>query len=162
LERRGRLDRALEFLPDDEALAERAAHGRGLVRPELAVLLAYAKLALDAELLASDLPDAVELAGTLYQYFPGSLRGRPGPQIGSHPLRREIIAASVTNDLVNRGGITFVSDIQAHTGRPAAEIARAYLIVRQVFDLPALWAEIDALDGTVASALQSEMLLDIA
>ena len=71
LERRGRLDRALEFLPDDEALAERAAQHRGLVRPELAVLLAYAKLALDAELLASDLPDAAELAETLQQLFPG-------------------------------------------------------------------------------------------
>ncbi len=162
LERRGRLDRALEFLPDDEALAERAAQHRGLVRPELAVLLAYAKLALDAELLASDLPDAAELAETLHHYFPASLRDRLGAEIASHPLRREIGATSVANDLVNRGGITLVTDLQAQTGRPAAEIARAYLIVRRVFDLPALWAEIEALDGTVAAPLQGEMLLDIA
>jgi glutamate dehydrogenase len=162
LERSGRLDRALENLPDDETLAERAAQRRGLMRPELAVLLAYAKMALDAEFLASDLPDAPELAETLHHYFPALLGDRFGAQTGSHLLRREIIATIVTNDLVNRGGIAFVSELQARTGRPAPEIARAYLIVRGVFELPPLWAEIEALDGKVAAPLQTEMLLDIA
>jgi glutamate dehydrogenase len=161
LERRGRLDRALEYLPDDETLAERAAQHRGLVRPELAVLLAYAKLALDAELLDSDLPDAPELAEVARHYFPAPLRAKLAAEIDRHPLRREIIATVVTNDIVNRGGITFITDLQARTARPSAEIARAYLIVRRVFELPALWAEIEALDGKVAAPLQSEMLLDI-
>jgi glutamate dehydrogenase len=162
LERSGRLDRALEFLPDDKALALRAAERRGLVRPELAVLLAYAKLALDAELLASDLPDAIELTSELSGYFPTALRDTLGAQIGAHPLRREIIATSIANDLVNRAGFTFVGDLQARTGRTAPEVARVYLIIRQVFDLPRLWAEIEALDDVVAAPRQYEMLLDIA
>ncbi|HXC89818.1 MAG TPA: NAD-glutamate dehydrogenase [Stellaceae bacterium] len=162
LEKSGRLDRALEFLPDDEQLASRAAHRRGLTRPELAVLLAYAKMALDADLLASDLPDMPELAEELRGYFPAPLRERLAAQIPTHPLRREITATLVTNDLVNRAGIAFVSDMRARSGRPAADIARAYLVVREIFDLPRLWAEIEALDNRVAAQLQTEMLLEIA
>jgi len=161
LERAGRLDRALEFLPDDETLAARAAEHRGLVRPELAVLLAYAKMALDDELLASELPDAPELAGELRDYFPAALRDRLGTLVPTHPLRREITATIVTNDLVNRAGISFVSDLRARTGRTAAEIARAYLIVREIFELRPLWAEIEALDNRVAARVQSEMLLEV-
>jgi glutamate dehydrogenase len=160
LERSGRLDRALEFLPDDEALAVRAQR-QGLVRPELAVLLAHAKLALDVEIMASDLPDAPELANQLLAYFPAALRDRLGTLIPTHPLRREITATVVTNDLVNRAGITFISEMRARTGRTAPEIARAYLIAREIFDLPNLWAEIEALDNKVAAPLQTETLLEI-
>ncbi len=161
LEKSGRLDRTLEFLPDDETLANRASHRAGLTRPELAVLLAYAKMALDAELLASDLPDTPRLSAELRGYFPEPVRERLGPLIPSHPLRREIVATIVTNDLVNRAGITFVCDMRARTGRPAADIARAYLIVREIFELPRLWAEIEALDNRVPAAVQTEMLIDI-
>jgi glutamate dehydrogenase len=162
LERSGRLDRALEHLPDDETLAERAAQGRGLVRPELAVLLAYAKMALDEELLASALPDAPELAGELGGYFPSAVRDRLGDQIAGHPLRREIIATTVTNELINRARITFVHDMRARTGRSTAEIAQAYIIVREVFGLRDLWGGIEALDNKVASQTQIEMLAEIA
>ena len=162
LERSGRLDRALEFLPDDETLAARAAHRQGLVRPEIAILLAYAKMALDDELLASDLPETPELEPELRGYFPAALRDRLGRLIPTHPLRREIAATVVSNDLVNRAGITFVSDMRARTGRPAPEIARAYLVVREIFELPRLWAEIEALDDKVAARVQTEMLLEIA
>src|SRR5438874_8475564 len=162
LERQGRLDRALEFLPDDEALASRAAARRGLTRPELAVLLAYAKISLDEDLLASDLPDAPELAGDLREYFMPALRERFAKQIAAHPLHREITATVVTNDLINRAGITFIHDMRARTGRSPAEIARAYRIVREVFDLPRLWADIEALDNRTAAPVQLEMLLDIA
>ncbi|MBV8120211.1 MAG: NAD-glutamate dehydrogenase [Alphaproteobacteria bacterium] len=162
LEKSGRLDRGLEFLPDDETVANRAVQRRGLTRPELAVLLAYSKMALDAELLASDLPDALELAEELLGYFPRRLRERLGPQIPTHPLRREIVATIVTNDLVNRAGITFVSDLRARTARSAPEIARAYLIVREILYLPRRWAEIEALDNRVTASLQTEMLLEIA
>jgi glutamate dehydrogenase len=162
LEKAGRLDRALEFLPDDESVANRAAHRQGLTRPELAVLLAYAKMALDGELLASDLPDAPALAGELRGYFPAALQDRLGAQIPTHPLRRELTATIVTNDLVNRAGITFVADMCARTGRPASEIARAYLVVRDIFELPRLWAAIEALDNRVPAGVQTEMLLEIA
>jgi glutamate dehydrogenase len=162
LEKAGRLDQALEFLPDDEEIAARAAAHRGLTRPELAVLLAYSKMSLDRELLQSDLPDAPELVAELLTYFPSALRKRFPAQIATHPLHREITATLLTNDLVNRAGITFINEMQTRTGRPAPEIARAYRIVREAFALPPLWAEIEALDSKVAAALQSEMLLDIA
>ena len=162
LEKSGRLDRALEFLPGDEEISTRAAARRGLTRPELSVLLAYAKMSLDHELLESDLPDVPELADELCGYFPPALRQRFRAQIAAHPLKREIVATVVTNNLVNRAGLTFIHDLQARTGRSAAEIARAYWIVRQAFALPPLWAEIEGLDHKIAAAIQYEMLLDIA
>jgi glutamate dehydrogenase len=162
LEKSGRLDRALEFLPDDEELSVRAAARRGLTRPELSVLLAYAKMSLDHELVQSDLPDAPELADEVCAYFPAALRERFRTQIAAHPLKREIAATVVANDVVNRGGLTFIHDLQARSGRSAADIARAYRIVRQAFSLPPLWAEIEALDNKVDAAVQSEMLIDIA
>jgi glutamate dehydrogenase len=161
LERSGRLDRALEFLPDDETLAGRAAQRRGLVRPELAVLLAYAKMALYAELLASDLPDAAELDAELRSYFPAALRDRLAARIAAHPLRREISATVVTNDLVNRAGMTFVDEMRTRSGRTAPEAARAYAIVRDLFDLRTLWAEIEKLDNKATAAAQTDMLLEI-
>ncbi len=162
LERAGRLDRALEFLPDDETLAARAAGRRGLTRPELAVLLAYAKMSLDHDLLASDLPDLPELAADLRDYFPPALRERFAAQIAAHPLKREITATVVTNDLVNRAGLTFIHDMRARTGREAPDIARSYRIVREVFGLPALWAQIEGLDNQVPASVQTEMLLEIS
>jgi glutamate dehydrogenase len=162
LERAGRLDRALEFLPDDETLTARAAARQGLVRPELAVLLAYAKMSLEEELLASDLPDNSELAVELRGYFPPPVRERFAAQIAAHPLRREITATVLANDLVNRAGITFVHDMRARTGRGAPEVACGYRIVREVFALPELWADIEALDNKVAARVQLGMLLDIA
>jgi glutamate dehydrogenase len=162
LERAGRLDRALEFLPDDEALAVRSAGKTGLVRPELAVLLAYAKMALYEALLASALPDTPELSEELCGYFPAAARDRLGAQIAAHPLHREIIATVVTNDLINRAGITFIHDMAARTGRSAPEIAHAYTIVREVFELLGVWSEIESLDNRVAARVQVEMLLEIA
>src|SRR5712664_4831411 len=132
LERSGRLDRALEFLPDDETLAARAASRRGLTRPELAALLAHAKMSLDEDLLASTLPDLPDIAADLRDYFPPALRERFAAQIAAHPLKREIIATVVTNDLVNRAGLTFIHDMRARTGHEPADIARGYRIVREV------------------------------
>jgi glutamate dehydrogenase len=157
-----RLDRALEFLPDDETLTARAASRRGLTRPELAVLLAYAKMSLDHDLLASDLPDQPELAADLRDYFPPALRERFAAQIAVHPLKREITATVVTNDLINRAGLTFIHDMRARAGHEAPDIARSYRIVREAFGLPALWAQIEALDNQVPASVQTRMLLEIA
>src|SRR5689334_24578051 len=111
LERAGRLDRGLEFLPDDETLAARAAQRQGLTRPELAVLLAYAKNALYAELLPSDFPDDKQLVADLLRYFPRALRRNFRTAVERHALRREIIATFVTNSIINRAGIAFVNEL---------------------------------------------------
>jgi glutamate dehydrogenase len=160
LEKAGRLDRAIEFLPNEETLAERKAVGAGLTRPELAVLLAYAKIALYDDLLASDLPDDPQLGQDLLGYFPQPLRQRYAPAIAEHRLRREIIATVVTNEIVNRLGITFVLEVGEATGMPPADIARAYITSREIFDMAALWQGIEVLDNKVPAQLQSTMLIE--
>jgi glutamate dehydrogenase len=159
LERAKKLDRALEFLPDDEEIAERQAAGKGLTRPEIAVLLAYAKIVLYRQLLRSELPDEEPLLVDLLRYFPTPLVERYRDQIGRHPLRREIIATAVTNSMVNRVGPTFVQRLQADTGAAPDDVARAYAVTRDAFDLRPLWREIEALDDVVPAAVQTSMLL---
>jgi glutamate dehydrogenase len=157
LERAGKLDRAIEFLPDDETLATRLAQRNGLTRPELAVLMAYAKMSLYDELLPSDLPDDPQLLDDLRRYFPKLLQERFPEQIAQHQLRREIIVTVVTNSLVNRAGITFIHVMKEKTGQAASDIARAYAVTRAVFELRALWAEIEALDNKVPAKFQALM-----
>jgi glutamate dehydrogenase len=161
LERGGRLQRQLEFLPDDDEIAERQAAGRGLARPEIAVLLAYSKISLYHEILASPLPDDPELVGDLLLYFPGPLRERHRDAILRHRLRREIIATHVTNSTVNRVGPTFVTRMSEETGARATEIARAYTITRDAYRLRGVWSGIEALDNRVPAGLQIRMILEV-
>jgi len=161
LERAGHLDRAVEFLPDNEELDERRADGKGLSRPELAVLLAYAKIVLQEDVLASPLPDDPHLTGGLPTYFPRRLQRRFADLIPQHRLHRDIIATYVANTIVNRMGPGFVVSVQETTGAPAANIARCYLICRRVFRVGELWGEVDELDDVIPAALQAEMRLEI-
>ncbi|MGC2854953.1 NAD-glutamate dehydrogenase [Novispirillum sp. DQ9] len=158
LERAGRLDRAIEFLPDDEQIAERLAAKRGLTRPELAVIIAYSKIWLFDEILDSELPDDPMMVDDLVSYFPTALRQDWRQQIGAHRLRREIIATHATNSMVNRVGGTFVTQIMEKTGMPPSDIARAYLIARDSFALRELWRDVEALDTQVAADVQYAML----
>ncbi|RKS76462.1 glutamate dehydrogenase [Actinomadura pelletieri DSM 43383] len=160
LERDGRLQRRLEFLPDDKALAERRQSGLGLTSPEFSVLLAYSKLALDHDLVASDLADDPYLASWLVDYFPTPLRERFRPYMDRHPLRREIITTAVVNDLVNASGSTFVFRMNEETGASSPDIARAYLVVRDVFDMPRFWRSVEALAHQVDESTQIAMLLE--
>ena len=162
LEKAGKLNRAVEYLPDDDAIEERRNARRGMTRPELSVLLAYAKMTLFEELIASDVPDEAFLLHDVALYFPRPLRGRFGAYIPRHRLRREISATYVTNSLVNRTGPGFISEMHELTGRSAPDITRAYLACRQVYGLRALWLAIEALDSQVPSALQTEMNLEIS
>ncbi|HUN51230.1 MAG TPA: NAD-glutamate dehydrogenase, partial [Candidatus Sulfotelmatobacter sp.] len=130
LEQRGRLDRAVEFLPDNAALLERQNAGSGLTRPEIAVLLAYAKMSLYDDLLDSDLPDETHFAVDLAKYFPRPLRKNFQGAIDGHRLRREIVATSVANSIINRVGPGFVGDIREETEADAAAIARVYVVSR--------------------------------
>jgi glutamate dehydrogenase len=159
LEQAGVLSRELEFLPSDEVLAERRAAGGGLTTPEFAILLSYTKIALSAELLASDLPEDPYFELELEQYFPTRLREQFADDLKRHPLRREIIVSRVVNDLVNRTGTTFAFRLHDETGADAADIARAYTAAREVFGFRALWAEIEALDGKVSAETQVRMFL---
>ena len=161
LERAGRLDRRLEKLPDDEELAERQAAERGLTRPEIAVLLAHGKLWLYDQLLASALPDDPERRDDLLLYFPEPLRERFGEDLEQHRLRREIIATHVTNSMVNRVGPTFASRLGAETGATPAQIARAYTIARDAFDLRRVWAEIETLDNRIDAELQIHLIREV-
>jgi glutamate dehydrogenase len=165
LERDGRLNRRLEFLPDDKAIAERrqagaAGAGLGLFGPEFAVLLAYAKLTLDGELITSDLPDDPYLASWLVDYFPSPLRERFRPYMDRHPLRREIITTGVVNDLINNSGTTFMFRLNEETGASPTDIARAYLAAREVFDMPRFWRSVEELSPQVEVATQTSLLLD--
>jgi len=159
LERAGRLDRAVEFLPDEELLAERATAGRGLTRPELSVLLAYAKMNLFDALMQSDLTDSHALTTDLVKYFPRPLRKRYGDAIHEHRLRREIIATVTANSIINRLGVTFVHDVTEETGQPAGNIARCYAAARELFGLRRIWNAIEALDNQVPAVLQTRMIL---
>jgi glutamate dehydrogenase len=159
-EQTGRLDRALEALPDADTIAERRTAGLGLAQPELAVILAYAKITLYAALLDSDLPEDPALAGELGRYFPAPLPERFGDRMPQHRLRREIVATRVTNDMVDRAGTTFVFRLGEDTGAPPADIARAYAVARDVFEVRSLWAEVEALDLRVAAKTQIAMLLE--
>ncbi|HRY89279.1 MAG TPA: NAD-glutamate dehydrogenase, partial [Rubrivivax sp.] len=159
LEKAGRLDRAVEYLPSDEQLAERRAAGEGLAAPELAVLLAYGKMWLSDELVASDLPEDPWVATALQRYFPALLREQFAAWIPRHPLKREIIATHVLNRMVNRVGPTFVHRLAETSGAKPAQIVRAYLAAREVFGMGALWRRIEALDARVDDALQAAMFL---
>ena len=161
LEKSGRLNRDVEFMPDDETLSERAVAGHGLSRPEISVLLSYSKIWLYDEILASKLPDSKYLETDLACYFPGPLRTKYMNAIRSHRLRREIVATCVTNSMINRVGGTFVTQLQEKTGMQPFEIASAYIIVREIFSVRELWNKIEALDNKVSAHVQISMMLDI-
>jgi glutamate dehydrogenase len=158
LEAEGLLDRPLEFLPSTEEMGERRRAGRGLTRPELAVLLAYAKQSLTSALLASSLPDSGYLEQDARAYFPPPVVERFGALVAEHPLRRELVATLVANDVVNSQGITFASRLAAETGAERADVVRAYRIARDVTGAVERWESIEALVGDVEPAVLDELM----
>ncbi|KRA52955.1 NAD-glutamate dehydrogenase [Devosia sp. Root635] len=161
LEERGLLDRAVEFLPTDAALDARAAGGKALTRPELAVILAYAKLTLYADLLDGKSIDAEYLAGELYRYFPETLHTAYPEAVAQHRLKREVIATVLANAMINRGGPAFVTELTAATSASPGEVALAYAATRDVYGLSELNTAIDALDGKVTGAVQLGLYAEV-
>ncbi|MEN8239294.1 MAG: NAD-glutamate dehydrogenase domain-containing protein [Actinomycetota bacterium] len=161
LERDGILNREIEFLPSTEEVLQRAREGAGMARPELAVLLAYAKRSLTDLLLASSLPDDPHFEADLFGYFPPAIVERFPDEIRDHPLRRELISTIVANQVLNSQGSTFYSRIRTLTGAPAAAIVRAYRIARLVTDAEQRWADIEKLNGTVDATTARSMLKDV-
>ena len=162
LESRGKLDRAVEFLPSPAELKKLGNDGNALTRPELAVLLAYAKLDLDAELLESDLPSDPALHDLLVRYFPGAAVKAFPAEADQHRLKKEIVSTVLTNRLVNLAGPTFVLRMKELSGRSAVEVARAFVITDAAFGLSSLKQRIDGLDGKVAAADQTAAYAAIA
>ena len=154
LEGQGLLERAVEFLPDDAALAQRAREGVPLTRPELAVLLAYAKNALFSELLEGGVPDDPYLGRELFAYFPAPLREDWREEIETHRLRREIIATRLVNAMIDLGGPSLLPRMG---GATVEQIAAAFALVRDVFRVDELLAGLDALDTKIAGELQLEL-----
>ena len=162
LEARGKLERAVEYLPSDTELRRLSREGKGLTRPELAVLLAYAKLDLDAELLESDLPSDPALQELLTGYFPKAATLAFPDEPERHRLKTEIVSTVLTNRLVNLAGPVFVLRMRELSGRGAADVARAFVIADGAFGLSALKARIDALDGVVKAEAQTRAYAAIA
>jgi glutamate dehydrogenase len=160
-EERGLLDREVEDLPDEEECTARAEVGRGLESPELAVLLAYAKIILADELLASGMADDEAFIPVLESYFPPLMLERCGDLIARHPLRREIITTSVVNRIVNHGGISFAFRAAEETAATSVDVARAFACARAAFDLPTMQQRIEALDGVVPAGAQCALRLEM-
>ena len=160
LERDGELDRDIEFLPGVEEIAERLAGQGGLRTPELSVLIAYVKIRLFERLLSSTLPDEAFVVNELRAYFPSALRERFSGLMAAHRLAREIVSTVVANEMVNRCGITFAFRLGEETGADDADIARAYLVAREVYGVHGTWEAIEALDNAVAADVQTSMLLE--
>jgi len=161
MENKGELDRAVEFLPDDVQVQERLKSGTALTRPEISILLAYAKNTLTEQLLQSRVPDDPYLAKELYRYFPSTLTGQQPQTIENHRLRREVIATVLANAIINRGGPSFVHKMTSATSADAAQIAFAYSAARDSFGLTDLNSAIDALDNKVTGETQLALYAEV-
>jgi glutamate dehydrogenase len=160
LEREGRIKRRLDVLPADRDIAERRANGSGLTLPEFSVLLAHTKIALGQEVLGSDVPDDPYLRRALTRYFPIPLRDRFADRMPKHRLHREIISTAVINEMVDKSGITFAFRLNEETGASVPHITEAFLVARDVFDMPGFWLQLRALDGQVDTSAQVLALLE--
>ena len=161
LEKFGRLDRKLEFLPEEKDLAERKANGQGLTRPEIAILLAYCKMFLKQDIIASDVPDDPYFTRHLIMAFPKVLCEKYLPEMKEHSLRREIIATQLGKNITDHMGVNFVERLQRETGASVAFVMRAFVIAEEIFDMQTLWRQIEQLDSVIPTAIQQKMMLHI-
>jgi glutamate dehydrogenase len=161
LERAGLLDRELEALPSRKTMATLMERKEGLTAPELSVLLAYTKIVLADELLATDVADDPFLRSDLFSYFPSHMRQTYRDQMEVHPLRREIIITQVVNDLVNGAGITFFHRLSEETGATVDELVRANFVAREIFGSRALIDEVCSHDNAIPADVQTHMRLEM-
>jgi glutamate dehydrogenase len=159
LESSGKLDRALEFLPDNKTLMERKMMGKGLGRPGISVLQSYSKILLKERILETNVPEDNFVEGILVNYFPKPLQERFRKQMSDHPLKREIIATELSNIIINEMGFNFIFRMQDETGAPVSAIARAYMIAREILDMESLWLEIEGLEGLISAEVEAELRL---
>ncbi len=161
LEAEGKLNRALEFLPSEEQLAERQNAREGFSRPELSVLVSYSKADLKEQLRASAVPEDPYLSRELMTAFPERLQKSHGADLEQHRLRREIIATQIANQMVNLMGLNFAERLLTSTGAEIVHVVRAYALARDVFSLKPIWQGVEALDYRVAADVQLDMMHDL-
>jgi len=161
LEADGLIKRKLEALPDSRAVLRRLDRNEGLTVPELSVLMAWTKIVLADELLASDLPDDPFLRSDLFAYFPSKMRQGYRVQMEDHPLRREIIVTQVVNDLVNGAGMTYWPRLAGETGASAADLTRANFISREIFGSLELREDLSAYDNKIDATVQTRMRIEM-
>jgi glutamate dehydrogenase len=157
----GLLDRELEALPSTEEMDNRRSKNRGLTSPELATLMAYTKIVLEDEILGSDLPDDPYLSDRLISYFPTAMRERYAAVMPAHRLRREIITTMVVNQFVDASGITCFHRLSAETGASAADVIRAQIAARTIFDVDQHERAIRDLDHRVDSQVQMTLRMEV-
>lgn len=155
---RGRLDRRLEYIPSDDALLEREIQGKSLTRPELSVLISYAKVMLKEELAGCDISMDKYIALSIERAFPQVLRDNFDSPMYKHILRKEIVATQLGNDIVNNMGINFCLRLMESTGSDCGQVARAYVASRDILSLEHYWKEIESLDYKVPADLQVELM----
>ncbi|MCO4798008.1 MAG: NAD-glutamate dehydrogenase [Colwelliaceae bacterium] len=161
LERTGKLDRALEFIPNDEEIAERLAQGQGLTRPELSVLLAYSKMVLKEELVCPEITENPYHDRLLIEAFPKQLQNAYSSEMQGHPLRAEIIATKLANNIGNDMGFNFVNRMREETGASVSEIANCYAMASAIFEMSHVWQSISDLDNKISTLVQTEMLFQL-
>ncbi len=156
LEKRGLLDREIEYLPTNQQLKQRQTDGKGLSRPELCVLLSYTKLALFEDLLKSEVLEDEWFATILTEYFPKKLQSTDFSYLSGHRLHREIIATILTSKIIDRMGATFMQRTFEDTGASVGAIAKAYIVVVELFGAELIWQEIEQLDLSIKPKFQIE------
>lgn len=163
LERDHGISREVEGLPSREEIEKRLSEGHGLTRPELSIIQAYSKILFSKDMLRTDIPDMPEMQDYwLLAYFPERLRDKYSEEILSHRLRREIVATTLASSLVNRMGPTFIKKIMNKTGASCGDVALAYLVVREAFDIRSFWDDIEKQDGKVPAEVQLRSMQEIA
>lgn len=161
LEAEGILNRQIENLPEDSVLEEYQHSGVGLSRAEIAVLFSYSKIYYYEKILKTKLPDDPYFEKNLLNYFPKPLLEKYKTDILGHPLRREIVATHIVNQVVNRMGASFIQEAVELTGASLTTILQAFFLVSEIFDLNKVWSEIESLDNKVPDLVQQKTLTDV-
>lgn len=161
LEREADLDRVIEFLPDKEEISIRKNAGKGLTRPEIAVIMAYSKIHLKKELLDSSVPEEPYIYKQLEYAFPVPLRQKYHHYMERHRLKREIICTQISNAVINEMGMNFVHRLKDETGGSAADIVLAYTVAKEAFDINKVRQGIFELPASVPTKYVFKMMQEL-
>ncbi|MBV1908508.1 MAG: NAD-glutamate dehydrogenase [Kangiellaceae bacterium] len=157
MEREGKINRELEFLPSDDELLERLARSQGFTRAELAVLAAYGKMILKEDLCTPDIANEPYYKNELSNYFPTALRKKFANKMQTHPLKNEIVSMRLANEMVDYLGSNFAFRTTDETGASASDVAICFTLSKEIFDMPKIWAGIESLDHQVPAHVKHNM-----